>query len=242
MTTIAVINSSTKLDASAFPFLVEACRLQLLEFCTAWNLDPWAVAPYESAATLPASDVYIFEYVDKLDVDGALAYHSVDAAGRPYGRMLPPTDPLDATDLSHEILETRGDETCDKWAKMPDGTEVAVEVCDPCQGDETDYAIAATVLGETRQIRVSDFVLPPFFDPAGVAPFDRQGAITAPFGMASGGYEARIDATGNETQVFARLAYAGTAHAASVSRWLVGMKLQDPGGRISRRLRAARHP
>lgn len=231
MTTIAVINSSAKLAADAFPFLVEACRLQLLEFCAAWSLDPWAVAPYESAATLPASDVFIFEYVDELDVDGALAFHGIDALGRPYGRMLPPSDPLDATDLSHEILETRGDETCDKWARMPDGTDVAVEVCDPCQGDSTDYTVAAEVLGETRQIRVSDFVLPPFFDPAGVAPFDRQEAIKAPFGMATGGYEAQISPSGNETDVFARLA-----------GWAPVMKMRDPGGRLMCRLRATRRP
>jgi hypothetical protein len=196
---IAVLNSSPKLAPGDFPFLVEACRLQLLEFCAAWNLDPWAVAPYASAADLPASDVFIFEYVDKLDVDGALAYHSVDALGRPYGRMLPPADPLDATDLSHEALETMGDPTADRWVKRPDGSEVAVEVCDPVQGDPYDQP--ATVLGETRQIKASNYVLPPFFDPAGVAPFDRLGNVRAPFGMSPGGYEVAATVLGETRQI-----------------------------------------
>jgi hypothetical protein len=224
---IAVINSSSKLAPGDFPFLVEACRLQLLEFCAAWQLDPWAVAPYASAVDLPAYDVYIFEYVDQLDVPDAIAYHSIDAAGRPVGFMLPPGDPLDATDLSHEILETMGDPTADRWMKRPDGSEVAVEVCDPVQGDS--YTVAATVLGETRQIKVSSFVLPPFFDPNGVAPFDRLGNVTAPFGMSPGGYEAVLDTSGNEHDVFAYAIGTVPAH-----------KLRDPGGRLMKRLRCIR--
>jgi hypothetical protein len=225
---IAVLNSSPKLAPGDFPFLVEACRLQLLEFCAAWNLDPWAVAPYASAADLPASDVFIFEYVDKLDVDGALAYHSVDALGRPYGRMLPPADPLDATDLSHEALETRGDETCDRWMRRPDGSEVAVEVCDPVQGDPYDQP--ATVLGETRQIKVSNYVLPPWFDATvNNGRFDRMGTVVSPFGMSTGGYEAVLDTSGNEHDVFARVAGTVPAH-----------KLRDTGGRLMRRLRTSK--
>ena len=230
MTQIAVLNSSTKLVDSDFPFLVEACRLQLLEFCAAWGLDPWAVAPYQGAAGLPADDVFIFEYVDALDVDGALAYHSVDALGRPYGRMLPPSDSLDATDLSHEILETRGDVDCDRWVKMPNGSEIAVEVCDPVQGDS--YLQPAEVLGETRQIKVSNYVLGSFFDPEGAAPYDRLGNVKAPFGMSPGGYEALIDPSGNETNVFARLAAASYVGVATAAR-----KMHDTGSRFMRRLR-----
>jgi len=228
---VAVLNSSSKLAPGDFPFLVEACRLHLFEFCTAWQLDPWAVAPYASAAGLPASDIMIFEYVDKLDVDGALAYHSIDALGRPYGRMLPPSDPLDATDLSHEILETMGDPTADRWAKRPDGSEVAVEVCDPVQGDS--YAVAATVLGETRQIKVSNFVLPPWFDATvNNGRFDRMGTVVSPFGMSTGGYEAVLDTSGNEHDVFARL--AGNSAAAA-------HKMHDNGSRLMRRLRGKRN-
>lgn len=230
MTQIAVLNSSTKLAAADFPFLVEACRAQLVEFCAAWGLDPWAVAPYQSVAELPADDVFVFEYVDALDVDGALAYHSVDALGRPYGRMLPPSDPLDATGLSHEILETRGDMDCDRWVKMPSGSEIAVEVCDPVQGDS--YLQPAEVLGETRQIKVSDYVLGSFFDPEGAAPYDRMRTVKAPFGMSPGGYEAIIDSTGNEHDVFARLAAATYVGAATAAR-----KMHDPGARFMRRLR-----
>lgn len=225
MTMVAVINSSSALRNIDVSFLVEAVQNQVIEFCKTWNLDPWAVTQFGSTVGLPTTDVYVFEYMDKLDVDGALAYHSVDADGRPYGRMLPPSDPLDATDLSHEVLEALGDPTCDRWMKRPDGTEVAVEVCDPVQGDE--YAVSATVLGEARQIKLSNYVWPAFFDAASSGPFDRQGTVRAPFGMSAGGYEAVIDPSGLEHDVYARLGAP------------VAAKLRDPLGRLSRRLRAA---
>lgn len=224
---VAVLNSCSTLKNVDVAFLVEAVSNQLVEFCRAWNLEPWAVSFYSTAVGLPADDIFIAEYVDKLDVDGALAYHSVDALGRPYLRMLPPSDPLDATDLSHEVLETRGDEDCDKWMKMPSGSEIAMEVADPVQGDE--YAMAATVLGETRQIKLSNYVLPGFFDASSTGPFDRLGNVKAPFGMSPGGYEAILDQSGNEHDVFAR-----------VSGTVPTYKLRDGGGRLMRRLRATR--
>ena len=235
MTQIAVLNGGSALKNIDAAFLAEAVNNQMAEFCRDWHLDAWPVVLYASAAGLPAEDIYIFEYVDQLDQPGALAYHSVDALGRPYARMLPPADPLDASDLSHEALETRGDPTCDRWVKMPDGTELAVEVCDPVQGAASEYSVAVTVLGETRQIKLSDYAMPSLFDELGKAPFSRQGGPTRPFGMAAGGYEAIIDPSGNEHDVYARLRYASLAGAASVHR-----KLADPGSRVLRRLRGKR--
>ncbi|HXU23050.1 MAG TPA: hypothetical protein VN697_03360 [Tepidiformaceae bacterium] len=229
MTQIAVLNGSSKLANIDVTFLVEACAQQLYEFCQRWNLDPWAIGFYASTAGLPADDIYIFVYVDQLDVDGALAYHSVDALGRPYGRMLPPDDKLDATDLSHEILETRGDPTCDRWFRMPDGVEIAVEVADPVQADA--YAQEATVLGETRKIKVSNYVLPAFFEASNASgPYDRLGNLRAPFQIAPGGYAAELDATGNEHDVFARRILGDVPPH----------KLMDVGGRLLRRLRTQR--
>ena len=210
-------------------FLTEAVAYQVIECAKAWGIDPVACSFYSSAIGLPADDLWICEYVDKLDVDGAIAFHSVDAAGRPYLRCLPPSDPLDATDLSHEVLETLCDPTADRWVKMSDGTELAVEIADPVQGDS--YSVPVTVLAETRQIKLSNYVLGSFFDPQGKAPFDRLGKLTAPFQMDAGGYEAQLDATGGEHDVFARLAGTAPAH-----------KLRDPGGRLMRRLRTTRRP
>lgn len=238
---IAVLNSCSTLKNVDVAFLVEAVSNQLVEFCQAWNLEPWAVSFYASAVGLPADDIFIAEYVDKLDVDGALAYHSVDALGRPYLRMLPPSDPLDATDLSHEVLETRGDETCDRWMKMPSGSEVAAEVCDPVQGDS--YEVATVVIGgQPRQIKLSNYVLPGFFDAASTGPFDRLGKVLAPFGMSAGGYEAVIDQSGTETNVFAHLEMGSPIDWSTPlsGRHPLPKTVLDVGARISRRLRGRR--
>lgn len=228
---VAVCNSSS-FDSVNITFLVEAVAYQAIEFAKAWGIDAVACEFYGSPANLArldAADLWICEYVDKLDVDGALAYHSVDALGRPYLRCLPPSDKFDATDLSHEVLETMGDPTADRWVKMPDGTELAVEVCDPVQGDS--YMVTTTVLGEDRQIKLSNYVLPAFFDPSMKGPWDRIGTLSAAFGMSRGGYEAVISPDGNEHDIYARLAGAA-AQAAP--------KLHDTGSRLARRLRASR--
>lgn len=222
-----MVNSSSSLSNNDVCFLVEGVAYQIIECARIWGIDPVACSVYASVAQLPADDLWICEYVDKLDVPDAIAFHSTDALGRPYLRCLPPSDRLDATDLSHEALETLCDSTADRWVRMPNGTELAVEICDPCQGDR--YQVQVTVLGETRSIWLSNFVLGSFFDPQGKAPFDRMGTIQAPFGLSPGGYEAVIDATGNEHDVFARL--VGNAPAG---------KLRDPGSRLVRRLRETR--
>lgn len=223
----AVLNRSTKLTNAQVCYLVEAVAQQVVDFCARWNLPPPAVAFYATDIGLPASDIVVCTYVDQLDVDGAIAYHSVDAAGRPVCFMLPPADPLDATPLSHEILEAIGDATCDRWEKKPDGSEIAVEVADPVQGDS--YTIDTHVITPepVLAIKVSNFVLPSYFDPNGQPPFDAMGVLSAPFGIAPGGYAVVIAPTGNEHDVFGD-------RAAAAKKWL------DRGSRLARRLRVRR--
>lgn len=223
---IAVVNSS-KLPTADLAFFVEACRLQLIECAAAWGLPPLAAALYADTASLPASDVYICEVVDDLDQPGALGYHSDD--GRPFLRIRAQGDATSIT-LSHEFLETLCDPTCDGWRARGDGTQVALEVCDPVEGDS--YEQDATVLGETRQVRVSNYVLPAWFaqstDPA---MYDHLGRLTAPFSMDAGGYCVILDSTGNETETFARVAAGLAGHA------VAGKRLVVRNSRLLRRLR-----
>lgn len=223
----AVINKSSKLTNAQVCYLVEAVAQQVVDFCARWSLQPPAVAFYASDIGLPADDIVVCTYLDQLDVPDAIAYHTVDAAGRPVCYMLPPSDPLDATDLSHEILEAIGDPTADRWMKRPDGSEEAVEVADPVQGNS--YTIDTHVITPTPvlAIKVSNFVLPSYFDPNGKAPFDAMGVLTEPFTVAPGGYAVVLSADGNETDVF------GDRTAAS-KKWL------DRGSRLARRLRVRR--
>lgn len=231
----ACINSSKSLKDSDVEFMVVACQAQAVEFCAAYGLDPPAAALYRDISKLPQDDVYLCEITDTLDEPGALGFHADD--GRPYIRVLAQGLATSIT-LSHEFLELLGDPGCDRWAKRGDGTEVAVEVCDPVEGDS--YPVLAEVAGEGRTVEVSNYVLGAFWDPHGVAPFDRQGKLDAPFTMTDGGYMVVLGRDGNESEVFARLEYMPGELANSGARWHAGRRLANPRSRLLRRLRGRR--
>ena len=225
---IAVVNSSKSLADADVAFMVEACAAQLLECAAAWGVPPLAAAFYHDVATLPASEVYVCEIVDDLDQPGALGYHSDDL--RPFIRVLAQGAATSVT-LSHEFLETLCDPTCDQWKARGDGTQVALEVCDPVEGDS--YSRTAMVLGETRSVNLSNYVLPVWFSLTGARVFDVMGKVTAPFQMSPGGYMVVLDAQGNEQDVFAR--YGGLAGAATA-----GKRLATRNSRLLRRLQGTR--
>lgn len=230
----AVLNSSKSLSDTDAEYMVIACQAQAVEFCAAYGLDAPAAALYRDVSKLPVDDVWICEITDTMDEPGALGYHA-DFGNRPYIRVLA-QGPQTSITLSHEFLELLGDRTCDRWAKRGDGTEVAVEVADPVEGD--CYPQLAELAGEGRTVDVSNYVLGSWFDPNGTAPFDRLGKLTAPFQMDAGGYVVVLDRGGNETEVFARVEHGGQAGIRAA-----GLKLAKANGRLLRRLRASSaHP
>ena len=81
---------------------------------------------------------------------------------------------------SHEILEMLVDPTGSRIIG-----ETLVEICDPCQSARDAYVIDGVV--------VSDFVLPSYFEEAGVAPYSFTGAVTSARGLAPGGARTDFD-------------------------------------------------
>lgn len=228
---IAVVNSSKSLASADAAFMVAACAAQLAEFAKAWNIDPVAAALYANVDSLPVDDTWPCEILDSLDEKGALGYHSA-IGNRPVLRILAQGADTSIT-LSHEFLETLGDPTCDRWVARGDGSEIAVEVCDPVEGDH--YEQSATIGGETRAVRVSNYVLPPYFDRSLAGPTDRMATGVVPFGLRPGGYYVVLDASGNENEVFARVQHGGAGGI-----WAAGLKLAKQNGRLLRRLRGRR--
>jgi len=227
---IAVINASRRLKNVEVAFMVQACAEQALQCADAWGVAPIAVAFYSSTVGLPAADCMICEIVDDLDQPGALGYHT-DAAGVIYLRVLAQGFDTSVT-LSHEVLETLIDPTCAGWRARGDGSQVALEGCDPVEGDV--YGAPAEVLGETRTVQLSNYVLPAWFDrtlPTGSV-VDAMHTASGPFAMTAGGYMIVTDAAGNETEVFARIRSAGLAGLATA-----GKRLAVGNSRLLRRLR-----
>ena len=142
------------------------------------------------------------EVSDTPDQPGAAGYHAEGPDGTPYIKVFTfdGTSTLQGPDatsvtLSHEVGELTVDPAANRWADGPDGSDYAMELCDPVEGDTY----------ELQGVSVSNFVLPSYFDPQAAAgsKFDYLGKLKAPFTMTPSGYLIKRTEPGNVSQVFA---------------------------------------
>jgi hypothetical protein len=221
-------------------FIAAAVNLQIQrDVAPLWGGDePWAVVALSSlSGVTPNQTRKVLTFKKTLDVQGALGFHT-DDNGVEYAQALPPAaagpgDTIDGTTTSHEVIETFGDPTCNAYARCPSGRRVARELCDAVENDA--YAVSVRIGPDTRQVNVSNFVLPGWFD-GGAGPYDFLKRLSAPETMTAGGYFQYLDDNNNPQQVFAdnrgRLA------------WLA--KMTNPTTRVQARarnaLKSAGHP
>ena len=150
---------------------------------------------------LAESDIPVY-LLDTSDLAGALAYHYIDPAGKPYGKVFVRTCqdagvPWEAA-CSHEILEIVPDPTTTRTVIGPNGRPWAYEVCDPVEAQFDPNAAIPE--------RLSNFVYPSWFQIDGKPPYDADGVLTAPFSVAPGGYAQYQAADGQWIQIQGYLA------------------------------------
>jgi hypothetical protein len=228
---IGVVNKSSTLSATALAFIVDAWDRQAKEFADDWGVPYTPVVLYDTENGLPTDtgEVRLLTIQDVLDAPDALGYHD-DVLGVIFARILADNN---AEAGPHEVCEEEGDPTCDLWMPMGDGREVAKESCDPVEGDSYDQE--ATVGDETRQVPVSNYVLPSWFDPNGKAPYDKKGLLKAPLTMTPGGYMIVRDAAGDVEDVFAQ--NRRVEPGGEEGRLMAERKKARPDSRLARRLR-----
>ena len=190
MTTYALVNASTA------PELTPTWMAQTaLDAQTAYDT---VFAP--ACGTLPvdirvgcteATD-RVVQFVDVLDDPQALAYHSVDAQGRPTLFVGVNATRAEGGDFlaalteafTHEVFECARNPFCNRWLETDSGPDVADEACDPVQG-------SAWKQGQTA---ISNFTLPAWGDAGDKdGPYDHSGVLHAPFQCAPAGYLAFRD-------------------------------------------------
>jgi hypothetical protein len=131
------------------------------------------------------------------DAPGAIAFHAVNNSGIPTAYdAITLSDTLTgpggfSVAISHELCETAGDPGANRWADDGKKTEHALELCDAVEAFSYPISIGGT------QVYVSNFLLPAFFVPNALGPYDWMTAngltpVTAPSGplataVASGG-------------------------------------------------------
>jgi hypothetical protein len=120
-------------------------------------------------------------------------WHSVDDDGLPYAHVFVATcketgsdwltgDESVAATIGHEVLEMLVDPCANEYAFNGYRRLWASEVCDPVQA--SSYRIRAG----GKQVPVTNFVLPAFFNAWAAGPYDHLGVLDAPFSIAKGGY------------------------------------------------------
>ena len=227
---IAVINESTRISDADVAFATRACAQQAEEFCAAWGIPQTAVAFYARGTAIPVTTTHAMVLVDDIGDPGILGFHDVDE-GVIYGRVLVQGDyQATSVTLSHEVLELLGDPRCNEWAPWTGTRMQAREAADRVEGDT--YVETATILGETRGVNVSNYLLPSAFVPGSAGPWDRMGRLTSWDGMTHGGYVIVRDEAGNVSNVFASRAVPDGFYR----------KLVNPRSRTLRRLRGEKGP
>lgn len=191
MQEIVVKNLSTVISDASLSNALPAFQRQVSEhFCSAYGVDA-KLALADKTTKLPVGS-WLLGVFDDADQAGALGYHDITSRGDPLGKVFAKTTKDDggiwSVTFSHELLEMLGDPGINLCAMDDERSRVyAYEVCDACEADEFGYEIDG--------VRVSDFVLPSFFEPGTVTgqPRDFCGHLKDCFEMLPGGYLSYLD-------------------------------------------------
>jgi hypothetical protein len=188
---IVFINQSTHVSDADVASFAEACDIQLSQDVSA----AWNIASPLRVSTTPNPNEYQFFFVDTIpEAPNALAYHSVDNRGVPFGKIgVVPTlhagEPLSSA-ASHEAVELQCDIYCASWSFSTRlRALVATESCDPVQSDTYGIKVSSG-----SEVLVSNFVTPSYFtDDALGEPLDHLRNLTQTFEIAPGGYQIRMN-------------------------------------------------
>lgn len=227
---ICVTSDSDRIADDDLAFLVAACDQQAEEFCRDWGLAYVPVVFYARGTDLGPKVTHALVIVDDIGQPGIRGFHDVDDNGVAFARVEAPDTAAElGRILSHECLELIGNPKLDKWAPWRGKLQQAVESCDRCQDDT--YLESVEIIGETRGVAVSNYLLPAAFEPNSVGPWDRMGRLRTWDDVSlPGGYTITRDELGRVVPVFGSRATA----SADVLR-----KFVNPQSRTTKLMRGA---
>ena len=222
MINYTIFNQSTVVTTQNLQNMVKAINTFLVTVCSDWGLASTQLV-ISSGSNHPNNSIYIMDYTD---VDGALGYHD-ETAGKAYGKIFARTilgyggailykdnhTFTVASVLCHELLEMIGNNQVDKWYLDNNGILWAGELCDPVESNLIVYTLPGNI-----KVGLSDYVLPSWFSPDSVRPFNKANTIAAPFTLDSGGYGIIIVIeSGYITEVYGSKHISGTASLVSIN-------------------------
>ena len=218
---ITLVTTSASVSPAQAQAIAAALNTQLgRDFCPAWGLDAIpCVFQADPLQALPAGS-WLLSITDTVTQPQDLASHW-DELGLPVasvqvpvilqngGGVLTGSDSV-ASAASHEALEMAADPAVNLWFPTARIPKIALECCDPAQGDTYDI----------DGVDVSDFVLPAWFDLASSGPFDQLRLCTAAQQVRPGGYSILQAPDGTTSDVFAERRPAAHHLDFSHRRWI----------------------
>lgn len=200
-THIAMVADGVRIPLPELMIVAAAIQKQVVrDFAPLWGVTG-TVAAFANLKDVPG-DYLPVTIKDKLDDPDAGGYHS-DENGQPFSVVL--YDKGWTVSASHEVLEMLADPYGNRmvsgWA-AGERVNFLVEACDPCESDDCTYTV--------NGIKVSDFVVPQYFDPIKVPGlrYCYSGRLDGPRELHRDGYLSWMTGGGNW---FQRTWFNGTA-------------------------------
>jgi hypothetical protein len=203
---VAVMNRSAMLPDAEARKVVRALQLQVdRDFAPTWGVD--ARLSFVGRHADPAPGSWWLTLLDDADQIGALGYCDSNEEGLPLGCVFVRNSarsgaPWSVT-ASHILLDLlvnpRANLTVCREGPGRRARVFAYEVCNPCAAGRFGY--------EVEGVRLSDFVLPAWFEAArapGSTRFDHAGHITRPYLILPGGYAMHMSPSSRWQITYAR--------------------------------------
>jgi hypothetical protein len=243
-TNAGLTHDGARLSSAVLRHIAEAVQDQVnKEFAAEWGAQATLRVGANPNDIQPGEWAYGF--VDSLpDAPTASAYHDINNNGVPFalcavktcGSLLGPNGV--SVDVSHEILETAGDEGANWFANDNHGLLHAVEMCD---------AVEVQTYGKTcadgTVVQVSNWLLRSWFIPGAAGPYEYMSSANLPGAVPPPGPLHTAPGQGGNYQIVSR--WGGDRQVFAAARHLIGTRRKGMhpnwSSRAGRRLKQLEH-
>ena len=175
---IAISNKSTVVTEDAFNQAIMAARVQISrDFSPAWGLTANLYVPRPGGIPMTGWELCVVDSKEQADSLGL----TNSLRRRPMYLVYADTAEYWTVSFSHQILELLADPYCNTSIQVEPGKFSGLEVCDPVAGDDQSYLV--------HRVRMSNFILPNWFEAGSLGPWDHAEKLSAPLTLANGGYQ-----------------------------------------------------
>jgi hypothetical protein len=218
LSTIAIVNKSTKVTDADGNAIVNAIKKVIPEFCTSWNVIKCNILYVAKGnnTSLKNTITLIDKPDPKLNLPpGVLGFHDNSASDNPYGIICVETilkygggiltgNFSVAQTVSHEVFEALIDPIANCWWDSEKTGLYASEVCDPVQSNVVNVSLLGPVVKKLVKgkfvnhqksvvVSLSDWILPPWCSPENkTGPYNYLKTLKAPFTLDQGGYAIQL--------------------------------------------------